>query len=180
MYLIEKFLCCFNKQKEYIYILQLFNNKWYIGRTKNIELSLNEHRNGKVSLFTKKHKIKSLYNIFKVKSNFDEDNIVKKYMMKYGINNVRGGTYSNIDIDIHTQKFLISEFIHYKNSCFNYVSTQNYIKGHNKNTNNIIMTFGKYKNQPIENVPCEYIEWCRKIVDPNDNIINFLKIIDGK
>jgi predicted GIY-YIG superfamily endonuclease len=178
MYLIEKILCCFKKQREYIYVLQLFNNKWYVGRTKNIEQRLKEHRSGIGSEFTKIHQIKSLYKMWEMKINFEEDNTVKEYMMKYGINNVRGGTYSNIDIDIQTQKFLIAEFNHCMNSCFICGSTQHYSKECNKNKNKNIMTFGKYKNQPIKNVPPEYIEWCRNIVQPNHNIVNFLKIID--
>ena len=82
--------------KEIIYILLLENSKYYIGKTKNLDLRLKQHFNDSVygAIYTKKYKPLKLIETFPIVSIFCEDKYVKIYMEKYGINNVRGGTYS--------------------------------------------------------------------------------------
>ena len=50
-------------------------------------------------------------------SQFDEDKYVKEYMAKYGIENVRGGTYSNVVLDDNSIAVLEKEIRHSKNLC---------------------------------------------------------------
>jgi hypothetical protein len=79
-----------------IYILQLENNKYYIGKTKNSELRIRRHFNGKGSEFTK------LFKPIKVEKIYfncdDELKYTLKYMYKYGIENVRGGPFVKINL----------------------------------------------------------------------------------
>jgi len=77
----------------YIYILELQNNKYYVGKTDNIEKRIQEHMNGTASSFTKKYKYISVNKIIPDASPYDEDKYTIEYMGKYGINNVRGGIY---------------------------------------------------------------------------------------
>jgi len=76
-----------------IYILKLEHNKYYIGKSKNPELRLEEHKQGLGSAWTRKYKPISILETIENASPFDEDKQVKIYMSKYGIENVRGGTY---------------------------------------------------------------------------------------
>lgn len=102
---------------EHIYILKLENSKYYIGKTKNIEKRWTEHITGNGSGWTKKYKPMSLIKTVVSTSYFDEDKYVKEYMSKYGIENVRGGTYSNIDLDTNCISVLEKEIRHSKNLC---------------------------------------------------------------
>jgi predicted GIY-YIG superfamily endonuclease len=102
---------------DHIYILKLREGKYYIGKTKNVEKRFNEHIAGNGSGWTKKYKPISLIKSVVSTSYFDEDKYVKEYMAKYGIENVRGGTYSNIDLDANCISVLEKEIRHSKNLC---------------------------------------------------------------
>ena len=65
----------------------------------------------------KKYKPMSLIKTVVSTSYFDEDKYVKEYMAKYGIENVRGGTYSNINLDTNCISVLEKEIRHSKNLC---------------------------------------------------------------
>jgi predicted GIY-YIG superfamily endonuclease len=183
---IFKYLfCCRIKQREYIYILELEENKWYIGRTKNIDKRIDAHMSGNGSDFTKKFKVKSVYKIYSMKTNFDEDNKVKEYMMLYGVDNVRGGTYSTVNLSKEKKKFLIDEFNHYNNCCFKCGMKDHYVKDCSSAEDapcgraSLLVTFGKHKNKFIKDVPSSYINWCRKQKNPGKDIVKLLEIIDS-
>ncbi len=82
-----------------IYVLQLKGGKYYVGKTQNVQRRFVKHLNGEGSSWTKLHKpIKVLQTISNA-SAFDEDKTVKEYMARYGIKNVRGGSYCQEDLD---------------------------------------------------------------------------------
>lgn len=81
-----------------IYILELENNKYYVGKTNNISFRINDHINNNGSFWTKKYKPKKLLEVIENCDNFDEDKYTLKYMEKYGINNVRGGSFCQIKL----------------------------------------------------------------------------------
>jgi predicted GIY-YIG superfamily endonuclease len=113
---------------EQIYILKLRGGKYYIGKTRNIERRWEEHITGCGAGWTKKHIPISLIKTIKSTSQFDEDKYVKEYMAKYGIENVRGGTYSNIDLDANSIAILEKEIRHSKNLCARCGRDSHYIK----------------------------------------------------
>jgi predicted GIY-YIG superfamily endonuclease len=113
---------------EQIYILKLRAGKYYIGKTRNIEKRYEEHLTGTGSGWTKKHKPLSLLTTIKSTSEFDEDKYVKEYMAKYGIENVRGGTYSNVVLDANSIAILEKEIRHSKNLCTRCGRDSHYIK----------------------------------------------------
>ena len=81
-----------------IYILSLVENKYYIGYTDNIKKRVQEHIDGKGSSFTKKYRPTSLVKVHENVSPLKVDKYVIKYMQKFGINNVRGGSYKNVEL----------------------------------------------------------------------------------
>jgi len=82
---------CFN-----IYVLELASNKYYIGKTiGSVESKLLLHQIGEGNDWTRTYIPKKIIEKIKCTANLDENIITTKYMFKYGINNVRGGSYSN-------------------------------------------------------------------------------------
>jgi len=82
-----------------IYVLKLQGNKYYVGKSQDVIGRYQQHVNGQGSAWTKKYKPISLLECNSDKSPFEEDKIVKECMNKYGIENVRGGSYSQITLD---------------------------------------------------------------------------------
>lgn len=85
--------------KPTIYILQLKHGKYYVGKTSDPVRRLQEHVSGKGSEWTRLHPPVKMIRTIPGASSFDEDRYVKEYMMKYGVDNVRGGSYSNPELD---------------------------------------------------------------------------------
>lgn len=82
----------------YIYSLKLEQGKYYIGKTKNIEHRFWQHSLDNGSYWTKLYKVIELENIYENCDIYDEDKYVIMYMNKYGIDNVRGGIFSSINL----------------------------------------------------------------------------------
>jgi cellular nucleic acid-binding protein len=82
-----------------IYILKLENNKYYVGKTDNLEKRKQEHLKGTASSWTKKYKPIAIERIVQNASPYDEDKYTIEYMGKYGIDNVRGGIYVTEALD---------------------------------------------------------------------------------
>ena len=82
-----------------IYILLLEENKYYIGKTTQPEIRLEKHFNSNGSAWTKKYNPIKVIGLIPDCEDFDEDKYTLKYMQKYGINNVRGGTFCGITLD---------------------------------------------------------------------------------
>jgi hypothetical protein len=99
--------------KEYIYILELNGGNnvscfaenmpnslhvYYVGKTKDIAKRFNDHKSQKGSAWTKQHGYHNnckIIEIYECTSLFDEDKYTLEYMNKVGVDNVRGGSYSN-------------------------------------------------------------------------------------
>ena len=81
-----------------IYVLLLEEGKYYIGRSNDVFKRCIEHFEGSGSCWTKKYKPLKLQKTIENVSPFEEDKMTKEYMLKYGIENVRGGTYTQIEL----------------------------------------------------------------------------------
>lgn len=111
-----------------IYVLSLQQNKYYIGFTKNLQKTLTDHKYGYVNDWTNKYKMIEIVRIIDT-FNFDkEDKYTKIYMDIYGINNVRGGSYSDIHLNVEQLKLLNKEIRIKNNTCFNCGKFGHYIK----------------------------------------------------
>jgi hypothetical protein len=83
----------------FIYILELEYKKYYVGKTTNPDFRLEQHFNSFGSQWTKKYKPKKVLELISNCDNFDEDKYTLKCMEKYGINNVRGGTFCELKLN---------------------------------------------------------------------------------
>lgn len=102
----------------YIYVLLLEKGKYYIGKTNEPQFRIESHIGGNGSTWTKKYKPIRLLELIPNCDDYDEDKYTKKYMDKYGIDNVRGGTYSTINLDESTIEHLQNESDNVNNKCF--------------------------------------------------------------
>ena len=72
--------------------------RYYIGRSDDVIKRYQQHTSGLGSAWTKKYKPVRILDTIENVSPFDEDKITKEYMAKYGIENVRGGSYVEIEL----------------------------------------------------------------------------------
>jgi hypothetical protein len=102
-----------------IYVLKLIHNKYYIGKTLyNISKRITQHSNGIGAEWTKKYKPIDIIEFIQTSDKFDEDKYTKKYMDIYGIENVRGGSYTKIKLYDYQIKVLNLELKTANNLCF--------------------------------------------------------------
>ena len=81
-----------------VYVLQLSNGKFYVGRTADSESRIRQHFSGYGSAWTRLH---PPLQVLEVHSNVpiaEENEITKRYMQQHGWQNVRGGAYSQVDL----------------------------------------------------------------------------------
>ena len=84
--------------KTTIYVLRLEGGHYYIGKSDNVAARYQQHLNGKGSAWTRKYAPVALVKTIEGASPFDEDKITKEYMLKYGIDKVRGGSYVQLEL----------------------------------------------------------------------------------
>ena len=91
-------------EKTNIYILRLEGGKYYVGKSSNVVERFQQHLSGSGSAWTKKYKPVQLLRTITNASPFEEDRYVKEYMSKFGIDNVRGGAYVEVELsEFHTE-----------------------------------------------------------------------------
>lgn len=78
-----------------IYILRCAGNRFYIGRTVNPNRRIKQHFKGNGSRWTKLHQPEKVVKIYRTNGLFAEDKYTLEYMGKHGIQNVRGGSFTN-------------------------------------------------------------------------------------
>lgn len=101
-----------------IYILKLKDSCWYIGRTADVAKRVESHFKNQGSVWTKIHKPIALETTYTNANPFDEDKFVKQYMFQYGIDKVRGGTYSQPTLDPILVKVVQRELWGAQDLCF--------------------------------------------------------------
>lgn len=98
-----------SEQRVSIYILKLKGNKYYVGKTSNLDRRLSEHQSGNASAWTARYPPIKVIKVIKHASPFDEDKYTKEWMSTYGIENVRGGSYSSFELTSMQLKTLQQE-----------------------------------------------------------------------
>lgn len=102
-----------------IYVLRLTDNKFYIGKSSDVERRVQQHIDGEGAGWTRKYPPVELCDLYDEMSHFDEDRITKEYMSKYGIENVRGGSYVTDVLDPFQIELLQKEIWAAKDCCTN-------------------------------------------------------------
>jgi len=85
--------------RSWIYVLKLRDGCYYVGRSQNPKLRIRDHKVGRGSDWTNLHPVEHISELFEETSLEDEDNTVKRLMKQHGIDKVRGGSYSQINLN---------------------------------------------------------------------------------
>lgn len=102
-----------------IYVLLCSGNRYYIGRTdRPIQERIEEHFSQNGSEWTRKYKPLKVIRVVHNADQFDEDKYTKQYMKEYGIDRVRGGTYSQINLPEYSIKSLEKELCNASDLCY--------------------------------------------------------------
>lgn len=112
-----------------VYVLKCQHDKYYIGSTcRPLTKRIYEHVEFKGSEWTKLHPPLAIIQSVGGADSFDEDKYTKLYMMKYGIENVRGGSYCQIKLPEYQFKTLQDEFCTVNGACFKCHKLGHYVK----------------------------------------------------
>jgi len=114
----------------WIYTLKLHGGKFYVGSTTNIDLRFSQHVNGTGSRYRRKYppiEILESELVSKSVAGFREDFQVKKMMGAYGIDNVRGGSYSQEELPLELISALTRELNHAAGACLKCGSMKHWV-----------------------------------------------------
>jgi len=103
----------------YIYILQLEQGKYYVGKTINPSFRLDSHFNSNGSAWTKLYKPIKMVELIPNCDDYDEDKYTRMFMDKYGIDNVRGGSFVSVELEQSTITHLTQMKNGTNDKCFN-------------------------------------------------------------
>ena len=86
----------------HVYVLGLEDGKYYVGKTDNISKRVEDHVSHRGSAWTQMYRPRSVETVIHNARAYDEDDVTKELMRRYGTDNVRGGSYSRVDLNPRT------------------------------------------------------------------------------
>lgn len=92
-----------------LYVLECEGGKRYVGTTSCIITRIGEHFLGRGPSWTRQHKPLRVVENRPVSGPHDENNVTKDLMKKYGIDNVRGGSYTQLELSREERELLCKE-----------------------------------------------------------------------
>jgi predicted GIY-YIG superfamily endonuclease len=93
-----------------VYVLELEGGNYYVGKAEDVNARFQEHMNKRGSAWTRLHTPLRIAEIRSGVHELEEDKVTKEYMLKYGIDKVRGGSYVLVDLDDFQVDALRREF----------------------------------------------------------------------
>ena len=112
-----------------IYVLLCEHEKIYVGRCRRDRAyeRYNEHKSGRGSSFTQMYPMKDVLEVFYSDNPQDEDNTVMDLMQNNGIDNVRGGTFSSLQLPEHQIRTLNDQLRHNRGACIRCGKTGHFV-----------------------------------------------------
>jgi hypothetical protein len=107
-----------NSKLIFIYVLLLNSNKYYVGKTNNPQFRFEQHFTTNSTAWTTKYKPLKLHELLPDCDDYDEDKHTLRYMEKYGIDNVRGGSYSKLILDSKEIQFITKRINSATDKCY--------------------------------------------------------------
>ena len=81
-----------------IYVLKLKQRKYYVGKTDHTLQRFNQHMRKNGAKWTKKYPVVDLYDFHPRMKASDENRITREMMRKFGVANVRGGSWTKVNM----------------------------------------------------------------------------------
>ena len=152
-----------------IYILKLEQGKYYVGKTNDIDNRLDKHYNNTGSYWTTKYKpIDPPYAVYYNCDDFDEDKYTIQMMAKYGIDDVRGGSFTKIQLAVEEISLLTKMINNACNNCFN-CHTNNHFAN--------VCPYDKIKNTELVIMRNNIIKLSKEISDDFITVCQLLDIL---
>jgi predicted GIY-YIG superfamily endonuclease len=104
--------------RETLYVLELEDGKYYVGKTTDLPKRIKEHASGDGSEWTWMYRPVKVLEQRPLKDAHDETNTTKDLMKKYGVDNVRGGAYCQIELPASHKSVLETEIRAASDACF--------------------------------------------------------------
>jgi GIY-YIG catalytic domain len=143
----------------FIYVLELKNNKYYVGKTSNAASRLAEHIKNIGAKWTKKYKPKKIIKLYRDCDSFDEDKYTIMYMAIHGIDNVRGGSFCRLNLS-HSDRVVIAKMIDSATDrCFKCGSKEHFA--------NACTEYNDDAESRLERI----IEWCTKMTQGDNRYV---------
>jgi predicted GIY-YIG superfamily endonuclease len=102
-----------------IYVLKCEKDHYYVGKTSRpLHTRITEHFRENGSEWTKRYPPIIVVEVKEKADEFDEDKYTKMYMKKYGIDRVRGGTYTQLVLPDYLRMTLEKELCSAQDLCF--------------------------------------------------------------
>jgi len=102
-----------------VYVLLCENNLYYVGKTeRQLDSRIEEHFSLNGNEWTRRNKPIKVVKQIPNADEFDEDKYTKMYMKMYGIDNVRGGTYTQMNLPDYSIVALENELCTASDLCF--------------------------------------------------------------
>ena len=101
-----------------LYVLKLQDGKYYVGKSDDPDSRYLAHKSGNGAAWTRTYRPVKILEIRPLTGDHDETNTTKDYMKKYGIDNVRGGAYTQMALDDATKAVLEREVLGNTDKCY--------------------------------------------------------------
>jgi predicted GIY-YIG superfamily endonuclease len=106
--------------QEKLYVLECSNGKYYVGKTSRpVTSRFLEHCSKNPSAWTRLYPPKDIVFIKPKDDEDEETRLTKQWMKKHGIQNVRGGAFSTVDLTDEEMRMLQREFAADADLCYN-------------------------------------------------------------
>ena len=110
--------------RQWLYTLRLQHGAWYVGRSSNLSRRLKQHTSGRGSAWTRRHppvddEFWATRELPKgVVGGIAEDALTKQLMLEHGVDNVRGGSHSQVHLPSKVRTVINIELRHARDECF--------------------------------------------------------------
>ena len=101
-----------------VYVLQLEGDRYYVGRTEDVERRIRQHQDGTGSEWTRRFKPERTVKILYDASDFSELAVTLSYMSRYGVDKVRGATYSSVVLSEEDRNAITQHIRNERDLCF--------------------------------------------------------------
>lgn len=101
-----------------LYVLECERGRIYVGRSKVVSHRILQHMSAEGSAWTRAYPPVKVLKVIPRADRFDEDKYVKMYMATHGIDRVRGGSYSSMELSPAVRDVLERELRGAQDRCF--------------------------------------------------------------